>query len=107
MSVDSSSAGSSKARFLDLNALRGAQIAGSSFPKDKSTESSQESGEAKPSFQKVLNSLINDQLAAQKEKEVLIADEKSSQKPKPVVGLNDGFNRGGGQISDWGPGRNA
>ena len=105
MTVDSSGAGSSKARFLDLNALRSAQIAGSSFPKDKSAESRQESGDSNPSFQIVLNSLINDQLALQKEKEVLLSDEKS-QKPKPIVGLNDGFNRGGGQTSDWGPGRN-
>lgn len=107
VSVDSSSTGASKGRFLDLNVLRNAQISGGSLPKDKSTEDSNEA-DNKPSFQNVLNTLINDHLAVQKETEISKSEELLSQKnQKPQIGPNDGFNRGGSRMSDWGPGRNA
>ena len=108
VSIDSSGAGSAKSRFLDMNALRSAQVAGGSSAQDKTSDISGES-EKKPSFESLLNSLINDHMAVSKETEVIKADEAMTQvaTQRPNLGINDGFNRGGSEASDWGPGRNA
>ena len=108
VSIDSSGAGSAKSRFLDMNALRSAQVGGGSSAQDKKSDGLAES-EQKPSFENLLKSLINAHLAVDKEKEVIKADEAVSQvaTKRPHLGINDGFNRGGAEASDWGPGRNA
>ncbi|NBV82617.1 hypothetical protein EBR57_00620 [bacterium] len=104
VSLDSSGASSAK-KFLDLNSLRSAAISGGASSTEKKSEGSDDQ-DKKPSFESLLNALINDQMTVDKQTEVKKADEAVSQLHRPRV-VNDGFNHGGARIDDWGPGRSS
>jgi len=101
VSIESSS-NSNKARMLDLNALRNAQIGGGAVSPEKK-EISQDRSE-QPSFEKLLNDIVNSQMEAEKEIEVAKMQERISPvnpELKPKIGYSDGFKHDG-ERTEWG-----
>jgi len=105
VSIDSS--GAAKLRVLDLNSLRNAQITGNTSAQDKSQQdvsSDTDHGSKQPSFEDLLNKVINERMVLEKETQKVHAEQQFSQLGQQQQrGPRDGFNRGGGDSSEWGP----
>ncbi|NBV41541.1 hypothetical protein EBR96_02065 [bacterium] len=94
------------AKRIDLNALRSAQISGTSAaPAEKHSEDHNDSTDVKKaSFEQLMFDAIN---MIEKEREQKVSEQQNSalgHVHQTRLSL-DGFNKGGGEKSDWSSGR--
>lgn len=101
--MDSSNGVNPAPKLVNLDWLKHAPVTGGQAPENRTEE--KDPTKDQPSFEDLLNKIINEQLTTEKTETQKLTDQLVSDaaQGKPLNGIRDGFNRPG-QRSDWSAG---